>query len=39
MIQNPSPYLANIAEELKAYEVTKRIPPKRIKDDLQMKLF
>ena len=39
MIQKPSPYLADIAEELKAYEATKRNTPKTDPDALQMKLF
>ena len=39
MIPNPSPYLADIAEELKAYEASKRKVPKKDPDDLQMKLF
>ena len=40
LIQNPSPYLADIAEELKAYEAAKRhITPKKDPDALQMKLF
>ncbi len=39
IIQNPSPYLADIAEELKAYEAAKRNSPKKDPDALQMKLF
>jgi superfamily I DNA/RNA helicase len=39
LIQNPSPYLADIAEELKAYEASKRNAPKKDPDALQMKLF
>jgi superfamily I DNA/RNA helicase len=39
LIQNPSPYLADIAEELKAYEAAKRNAPKKDPDALQMKLF
>ena len=39
MTQNPSPYLADIAEELKAYEASRRNSPKKDPDDLQMKLF
>jgi len=39
LIQNPSPYLADIAEELKAYEASRRIAPKKDPDALQMKLF
>jgi len=39
MIQDPSPYLADIAEELKAYEAAKRNTPKTDPDSLQMKLF
>ena len=39
MIQTPSPYLADIAEELKAYEATKHNTPKKDPDALQMKLF
>ncbi len=39
IIANPSPYLADIAEELKAYEASRRNPPKKDPDDLQMKLF
>jgi len=39
MIQDPSPYLADIAEELKAYEAAKRNTPKTDPDALQMKLF
>jgi DNA helicase-2/ATP-dependent DNA helicase PcrA len=39
MIQNPSPYLADIAEELKAYEASRRSTPKKDPDALQMKLF
>ena len=40
LIQGPSPYLADIAEELKAYEEAKRnASPKKDPDDLQMKLF
>jgi DNA helicase-2/ATP-dependent DNA helicase PcrA len=39
LIQDPSPYLADIAEELKAYEAAKRYIPKKDPDALQMKLF
>ena len=39
LMQNPSPYLADIAEELKAYEAAKRNAPKKDPDALQMKLF
>jgi len=39
LIQNHSPYLADIAEELKAYEASKRNTPKNDPDALQMKLF
>ncbi len=39
LIQNPSPYLADIAEELKAYEAAKHHTPKKDPDSLQMKLF
>jgi DNA helicase-2/ATP-dependent DNA helicase PcrA len=39
LTQNPSPYLADIAEELKAYEAAKRNTPKQDPDALQMKLF
>jgi len=40
LIQEPSPYLADIADELKAYEAAKRhITPKKDPDALQMKLF
>ena len=39
LIQSPSPYLADIAEELKAYEAAKHGSPKKASDDLQMKLF
>ena len=39
LIQEPSPYLADIAEELKAYEEAKRHIPKKDPDALQMKLF
>ncbi len=39
MIQNPSPYLADIAEELKAYEASRRNTSKKDPDALQMKLF
>ncbi len=39
MIQSPSPYLADIAEELKAYEASRRNAPKKDPDALQMKLF
>jgi DNA helicase II / ATP-dependent DNA helicase PcrA len=39
LIQDPSPYLADIAEELKAYEASKRNIPKNDPDALQMKLF
>ena len=38
-IQEPSPYLADIAEELKAYEAARRNTPKKDPDVLQMKLF
>jgi DNA helicase-2/ATP-dependent DNA helicase PcrA len=39
LIQNPSPYLADIAEELKAYEASKRNASKNDPSALQMKLF
>jgi superfamily I DNA/RNA helicase len=39
LIQNPSVYLADIAEELKAYEAAKHSIPKKDPDALQMKLF
>ena len=39
MIQNPSPYLADIAEELKAYETAKRGAPKKDSEAMQLKLF
>ena len=39
LMQGPSPYLADIAEDLKAYEASKRKAPKKEPDDLQMKLF
>jgi DNA helicase-2/ATP-dependent DNA helicase PcrA len=39
LTQEPSPYLADIAEELKAYESSKRNAPKKDPDALQMKLF
>jgi len=39
LLQNPSPYLADIAEELKAYEAAKRNIPQKDPDALQMKLF
>ncbi len=39
MMQTPSPYLADIAEELKAYEEARRSIPKKDPDALQMKLF
>jgi DNA helicase II / ATP-dependent DNA helicase PcrA len=39
LTQDPSPYLADIAEELKAYEAAKRNIPKKDPDALQMKLF
>ena len=39
LIQNPSPYLADIAEELKVYEASRRSVPKKDPDALQMKLF
>ncbi len=39
LIQNPSKYLADIAEELKAYEAAKRQAPKKDPDAAQMKLF
>jgi DNA helicase-2/ATP-dependent DNA helicase PcrA len=39
LIQVPSPYLADIAEELKAYEAGRRSVPKKDPDALQMKLF
>jgi len=38
-MQTPSPFLADIAEELKAYEASKRNAPPKDSDDLQMKLF
>jgi DNA helicase-2/ATP-dependent DNA helicase PcrA len=39
LVQEPSPYLADIAEELKAYEATKKSVSKKDPDALQMKLF
>jgi len=39
LIQAPSPYLADIAEELKAYEAARQHTPKTDPDALQMKLF
>ena len=39
LIQDVSPYLADISEELKAYEAAKRSIPKKDPDALQMKLF
>ena len=39
LIQEPSLYMADIAEELKAYEISKRNAPKKDPDALQMKLF
>jgi DNA helicase-2/ATP-dependent DNA helicase PcrA len=39
VVQEPSPYLADIAEELKAYEAAKRNTAKNDPDALQMKLF
>jgi hypothetical protein len=39
LIQDSSPYLADIAEELKAYEAAKRNAPKKDPDAQQMKLF
>ena len=39
MLHSPSLYLADIAEELKAYEAAKRNVPKNDPDALQMKLF
>jgi superfamily I DNA/RNA helicase len=39
LMQAPSPYLADIAEELKAYEAAKHNFPKKDQDALQMKLF
>jgi DNA helicase-2/ATP-dependent DNA helicase PcrA len=39
LTQAPSPYLADIAEELKAYEASKRNFPKKDQDAQQMKLF
>lgn len=39
LLQNPSPFLSDIAEELKAYEAAKRSLPKKDPDALQMKLF
>jgi DNA helicase-2/ATP-dependent DNA helicase PcrA len=39
LFPEPSPYLADIAEELKAYESAKRHIPKKDPDALQMKLF
>jgi DNA helicase-2/ATP-dependent DNA helicase PcrA len=39
MIQEPSPFLADIAEELKAYESSRRQTSKKDPDALQMKLF
>ncbi|MBF0570912.1 MAG: ATP-dependent helicase [Candidatus Omnitrophica bacterium] len=39
LMQNPSPYLSDIAEELKAYEAEKRRATKKDPDAAQMKLF
>jgi len=39
LIQQASPYLSDIAEELKAYEASRRNTPKKDPDALQMKLF
>ncbi|MDE2223307.1 MAG: ATP-dependent helicase [Candidatus Omnitrophica bacterium] len=39
MIQEPSPFLADIAEDLKAYEAARRQAPKKGPDAAQMKLF
>jgi len=39
LIQEPSPYLSDIAEELKAYEAAKQRAPQKDPDALQMKLF
>jgi superfamily I DNA/RNA helicase len=39
LMQDPSPYLAYIAEELKAYEAAKLNAPKKDPDAQQMKLF
>jgi superfamily I DNA/RNA helicase len=39
LLQNPCAYLADIAEELKAYEAAKRHATKKDPDALQMKLF
>ncbi len=39
LIQEPSLYMADIAEELKAYEASRRHIPKADPDALQMKLF
>ncbi len=39
LIQNPSPYLADIAEELKAYEAAKHSATKKDPDAAQLKLF
>jgi superfamily I DNA/RNA helicase len=39
LTQGPSPYLADISEELKAYEAAKHNTPKKDPDALQMKLF
>ncbi len=39
LTQNPSPYLGDIAEELKAYEAARQRAPKKDPDALQMKLF
>jgi DNA helicase-2/ATP-dependent DNA helicase PcrA len=39
LIQNQSPYLADISEELKAYEAGKRNTLKKDPDALQMKFF
>ncbi|MBF0512343.1 MAG: ATP-dependent helicase [Candidatus Omnitrophica bacterium] len=39
LLQEPSPFLADIKEELKAYEAVKKSVPKAKPDDRQMKLF
>jgi len=39
LMQSPSTYLADIAEELKAYESSRRATPKKDPDAAQMKLF
>jgi superfamily I DNA/RNA helicase len=39
MMQTPSRFLADIAEELKAHEMARRLAPKKDPDAMQMKLF